>query len=44
MGVSTGVGLRVALCGQDCLRFGEGGAEQGRPVETAGRAVGKVRV
>lgn len=37
-GFSTGVVLRVALCGQDCLRSGEGGG----PLETAGRAVGKV--
>lgn len=44
---STRVGLRVALCGQDCLRSGEGGAgggEQSRPVETADRGVGKVSV
>lgn len=35
------VDLRVALCGQDCLRSGEGGAgggEQSRPVETADRS------
>lgn len=44
LGFSSGVSLRVALCGQDCPRFGEGGAERSRPVEAAGRAVGKVGV
>lgn len=35
LGFSTGVVLRVALCGQDCRRRGEGGAEE------SGRAGGE---